>query len=206
MNIVFDLDGTLIDSKLRLFRLFEFLAPDSTLSYDEYWSFKKNEISNEWILASLFGFDEKSIKEFDTQWMALIESPQYLQLDRNFAGIEVSLGNLQQRANLHLCTDRQLRQPVLDQLENLNLLQFFEQTLVTEKRVSKGELIVANIPDLSSNDWMVGDTGHDMLVGKSLNMKTCAVLSGFLSREVLCEYHPTDIRESVVNLFPSFGG
>jgi len=201
VNIVFDLDGTLIDSRLRLYRLFQHLAPDSPLSYDQYWAFKQNKISNETILSSELGHDQDQIGRFVAQWMTLIESPTYLTLDGNFAGIHATLTGLQQQADLHVCTARQLRQPVLEQLGDLNLLQFFKQVLVTEQKYSKESLIAARVASLNSQDWLVGDTGRDIQVGKLLNMKTCAVLSGFLSRESLQSYDPDLILDSVVNFF-----
>lgn len=199
MNIVFDLDGTLINSKLRLYRLFQHLAPDSSLSYERYWALKQNKISNETILSSELGYDQDQIERFVVQWMSLIESPPFLELDSNFIGIHVILKNLQKLADLHVCTARQLRQPLLDQLASLDLLQFFKQVLVTEQKHSKESLIVAHVADLSSQDWFVGDTGKDIQVGKLLNMKTCAVLSGFLSKEKLESYAPDLILDSVID-------
>ena len=199
MNMVFDLDGTLIDSKLRLYRLFQHLATDSTLSYEQYWAFKQKKISNDKLLSSLFGFSEKQITEFTTRWMSLIESQEFLALDSNFAGMESALGVLKQHADLHVCTARQRRQPVLDQLESLNLAQFFQHVLVTEQICRKETLIATNIPSLSSKDWLVGDTGKDIQVGKSLKLNTCAVLSGFLNREALIEYCPDVILNSVTD-------
>jgi phosphoglycolate phosphatase len=199
LNIILDLDGTLIDSKSRLYHLFQYLAPVSSLSYEQYWAFKQKKISNETLLSSHIGYDKDEIAGFLTQWMALIESPPYLSLDSNLAGIETALAGLQQVANLYVCTARQLHQPVLDQLASLNLLQFFKQVLVTEQKYTKEALIAANVTDLSSQDWMVGDTGKDIQVGKLLNIKTCAVLSGFLSRESLQSYDPDLILDSVID-------
>lgn len=199
MNIVFDLDGTLIDSKLRLYQLFQHLAPDSPLSYEQYWAFKQNKITNETILSSELGHGQDQIARFVAQWMMLIETPSYLALDSNFAGIHTALAGLQQQADLYVCTARQLRQPVLDQLTSLDLLRFFKQVLVTEQKHSKESLIAANVVGCSKQDWLVGDTGKDIQAGKFLNIKTCAVRSGFLSEESLQSYEPDLILESVVN-------
>ena len=198
MNIVFDLDGTLIDSKLRLYRLFQSLAAPSSLSYEEYWALKKNKTSNATILSGRLGYSEEQIAGFVVRWMSLIESPSFLALDSNFEGIHAGLGALQRNADLHVCTARQLREPVVEQLLSLNLLQFFEQVLVTEHKRTKESLILANIANLSSNDWIVGDTGKDIQVGKSLNIRTCAVLSGFLNRQVLRSYGPNLVLDSVI--------
>ena len=54
MNLIFDLDGTLIDSRLRLYKLFQQLVPTSELTYQDYWAFKQENVSNEDILIKEF--------------------------------------------------------------------------------------------------------------------------------------------------------
>jgi phosphoglycolate phosphatase len=202
VNIVFDLDGTLINSKLRLYRLFQTLATETSLSYEEYWVLKKAKTSNSTILSSHLGYDEAQIADFLAQWMSLIEAPSFLALDSNFEDIHSALGALRRGADLHICTARQLRESVMQQLVGLNLLSYFDQVLVTERKYSKEALISANVANLSANDWLVGDTGKDIQVGKSLNMKTCAVLSGFLNESVLKGYGPNLILDSVIAFRP----
>lgn len=200
MNMVFDLDGTLIDSRLRLYRLFQNLVPDSPFSYEQYWTLKQKKISNETILLSILGKEESQVMRFVAQWMALIESPSYLAYDKKFVDIHTALTRFQQQADLYVCTARQLRQPVLDQLESFDILRFFKQVLVTEQKHSKETLIAAHVANLSSQDWMFGDTGNDIQVGKLLNMNTCAVLSGFLSRESMEDYNP----DLIINFVSDF--
>ena len=199
MNIIFDLDGTLIDSRLRLYRLFQQLAPSSNLSFEQYWVLKRNKVSNETILSTKLGQNNEFIASFVSKWMQLIESPSYLEMDGNLPGVLTNLAQLKNRASLHVCTARQLRQPALNQLASLDLLPFFDQVLVTEQKNSKDTLIKAHIRDLSSCDWIVGDTGKDIEVGKSLNIKTCAVLSGFLNRDSLLTYLPDVILDTAAD-------
>jgi phosphoglycolate phosphatase len=189
VNLVFDLDGTLIDSRPRLYRLFQQLAPDSTLTHETYWAFKQDKISNETILAQQFGYTTAAIGSFVDAWMDLIEAPEFLALDSNFPGMAETLERLRGQAVLHVCTARQHRQPALDQLERLGLLGYFSSVLVTQQRHDKQELIAA-IPGLGTDDWILGDTGKDVQIGRALNMKTCAVLSGFLSEKSLLAYQP----------------
>ena len=199
MNIVFDLDGTLIDSKRRLYSLFQRLAPCSELSYDQYWTLKKGKNSNEMILASRLGYDRDSIQLFVERWMELIESPPLLELDGNFPGMHDSLSRLREKAILHVCTARQHHAPVLTQLDRLDLLPFFSKIIVTGQTRSKESLIGTGIPGLGVGDWMLGDTGNDIRVGKALNLKTCAVLSGFMDRENLLAYCPDIVLDSAVD-------
>jgi len=64
MNIIFDLDGTLIDSKQRLYQLFQHLVPASTLTFQQYWQFKHNRLSNELILSTEFSYADPDIQRF----------------------------------------------------------------------------------------------------------------------------------------------
>jgi phosphoglycolate phosphatase len=199
VNIIFDLDGTLIDSKQRLYSLFKRLAPSSSLSYGQYWEFKHKRISNETILKRELAYEDDEVIAFVKEWMRLIETPEFLKLDVNFQGMHETLLRLKEHADLHVCTARQLREPVVGQLDRLNLLPYFRTIMVTEQKHSKESLIAAHVLNLGAGDWMVGDTGKDIQVGKLLNMKTCAVLSGFLSRESLLDYEPNLILDSAVD-------
>ena len=200
MNIFFDLDGTLIDSKLRLYKLFQFLVVESDLTYDEYWHLKQQKISNQAILATRFAYSELMIQSFVDKWMKLIEHQDFLKFDKVIDGVENVLRNLQQQQlSLYVCTARQYQKPAVKQLEDFGLKVFFQQIFVTEQKFSKDELIIDNITNLSSSDWFVGDTGHDIQVGKKLNINTCAVISGFLSHEVLTEYCPDLLLKSVAH-------
>lgn len=198
MHIVFDLDGTLIDARPRMHQLFCRLAPDTGLSFDAYWDFKRAKVSHEVLLAREFGYDAARIAAFVRDWMDAIESPAMLAVDSNFPGMAATLARLQGQADLHVCTARQQRQPVLDQLERLDLARYFSSVMVTEQRHSKQELIAA-LPRRSGADWMLGDTGRDIEVGKALGMRTCAVLSGFLSHASLLPYGADLILDSAAD-------
>lgn len=71
MNIVFDLDGTLLDSRRRLYVLFQRLVPGSLLSFDEYWSLKRNGTGHETILLERFGIESVELDGFLSRWLAL---------------------------------------------------------------------------------------------------------------------------------------
>lgn len=193
MNIFFDLDGTLIDSKYRLYNLFQALASSSQLTFDEYWSLKHARFSNQDILAKKLMYTHTNIEIFTDKWMSLIETPDYLALDTPFPNIERTLKTLSTQADLYVCTARQFEREALIQLEELKLLQYFRKAIVTGQYDSKESLISKQVSNIAVSDWMVGDTGKDVNTGHSLGINTCAVLSGFMSRQALEQYSPTTI-------------
>lgn len=197
MNIIFDLDGTLIDAKPRLYKLFQYLVPSSNLSFDEYWQLKQNKCSHQTILTKYMAYKEHEIIKFQSDWMSLIETTEFLKYDLEIPDVRLALSNLQHNATLHVCTARQFREPVLEQLESFGLSRYINQVLVTKQTISKQDLIKQNVKTLTKNDWLVGDTGKDIQAGILLGIKTCAVLSGFMNEKKLVEYSPTIIVDSV---------
>jgi phosphoglycolate phosphatase len=87
MNIIFDLDGTLIDSKPRLYNLFQFLVPESTFTFEEYWSLKKSKINHKEILISKLLYSEVQFNKFEKLWLEYIELENWLNFDTPFNGV-----------------------------------------------------------------------------------------------------------------------
>ena len=199
MNIFFDLDGTLIDSRTRLYRLFQYLVPTSNLSFDEYWLLKRNKINHFEILTKKFGYTEQAFKVFEQKWLNEIEQPQWLHFDEPFNGVTALLANLSSTHKLYLVTARQFESEVLKQIANFGWEHFFSKIFVTAQIKEKHELISDNIV-VSPHDWFVGDTGMDVQTGKKLGIKTVAVLSGFLNKENLLSYKPDFIINDVTCL------
>lgn len=201
VKLVFDLDGTLIDSRLRLHTLFQQLVPESDLTFDSYWALKRANLTHGEILRHRFGFGSAAVDRFVADWMWLIESPSLLNLDTVLPGVDDALSRLAPTAALYVCTARRRPQVAIDQLERLGILHHFTKVMVTEGVSSKRELI-ASIPDLAPGDWFLTDTGRDIQVGQALGMRTCAVLSGFLSEDSLRAYEPDLILPSVADFHP----
>src|SRR5436190_11085063 len=183
MKIFFDFDGTLIDSKKRMYELFKYLVPESSLTYDEYWILKSKKIDHREILIGRFSYSDERYKIFLEEWMKSIELPEWLALDRPFPGITDVLLNLSRKHQLYIITSRQFPDLVLRQIEDFGWSPFFEEVFVTGQKKEKFELLKNLV--IEKTDWFVGDTGHDIQTGKQLGMKTAAVLSGFLNKEKL---------------------
>ena len=198
MKIFFDLDGTLLNSKPRLYYLFQFLVPESKFTYEIYWKLKQDKVTHRELLAKYFDYTEEDVSNFNNEWMSLIETPEWLLHDKLFDGINPFLNLLKDNNELYVVTARQFEEVVLQQIEDLHLGGIFSDVLVTLQKTEKQDLIRSKF-ELSSNDWIIGDTGKDIEAGKKLGIKTAAVLSGFLNKKRLIPYNPDIIINNVTN-------
>lgn len=196
MNLFLDFDGTLIDSKQRLYRLFNFLVPESTFSFDQYWDLKKNAIGHVEILKNQFKYSDKLINHFQQQWHKLIEHPDWIKYDQPILGVTEKLIELKEKFDLILITARQFNDIALQQVDKFKWTDLFKKVLVTKQKIEKENLILQKFI-VSKDDWFIGDTGKDIQSGKFLNIKTAAVLSGFRNKENLEKYYPDIILKSL---------
>jgi phosphoglycolate phosphatase len=199
MNYFFDLDGTLIDSKQRLYKLFCYLNSDINISYENYWDLKKQKISHREILINRIGYTDSQFLVFQNEWMSEIENKKWLKFDQPFEGMSELLNTLSKNNTLFLVTARQSKRNVLEQIKNFGWLSYFKEILVTRQKVEKYQLILKHTK-VSPNDYIIGDTGKDIETGKKLGIRTIAVLSGFLSENSLLKYKPDYILENAYKI------
>lgn len=202
MRIFFDLDGTLIDSKERLFRLFQHLVPASVFTFEDYWKYKQKKIDHKEILSSVFSYSQHQIDHFQNEWMQQIELPQWLGLDKPFKGVTEYLVQLKKNNEIYLATSRQFEDRALAQLASFGWDDMFTKIFVTGQKMEKEALIKGSFV-IDAADWFVGDTGKDVQTGKILGIRTAAVLSGFLGIEKLMEYEPDIIINTVLDFEPN---
>lgn len=192
MNIIFDLDGTLIDASERMYRLFQKLVPQSALTKNEYWGKKRNKINHQQLLEK--EFPEIDFNEFNREWLSEIEKNYFLKMDCCYKDTIFTLHELRKNNNLYLLTSRQSKKNLFKELEHLKLIEFFDKIFVTEALKSKLDLLQAemniNPGKIRSGDWFISDMGKDIQMGKNLNFFTIAISHGFMSKEKLLEYNP----------------
>lgn len=190
MKIIFDLDGTLICSKKRLHRLFLDLTKVNDFEFNTYWNLKHQGKKNEDILRDNLGFSELEIKNFLKNWMIMIETDYYLEMDSLIPNAEKALENLNENHDLFICTARQSVLQTQKQLKKLSIFNYFKDIFITEQKAHKFNVLSSSNFTFTRKDWFVGDTGHDINVGKKIGVQTCAVLSGFMSKKFLISYSP----------------
>ncbi|MBX9888360.1 MAG: HAD family hydrolase [Flavobacteriaceae bacterium] len=200
MKIFFDLDGTLLDSRKRLFTLFCDLTQQTSVDFETYWELKRSKIGHAEILERHLSYSNSQLIEFEREWFRLIEDNKYLDLDTPFAFTQKVLEQLKGKHQLYVVTARQSKAGAVQQLEKANIRSYFEDIFVTERVKTKSELIFEAFGTLSPADFVVGDTGVDIQTAKELGCKSLAVLSGFRNREIISTYQPDYIGDTITTI------
>lgn len=202
MNIIFDLDGTLIDSSERMYQLFQTLVPQSLLTKSEYLKLKRDKISHKMILEKYF--PDVLFEDFNLKWMQEIEKEKYILLDQNYSDTIYILDKLSKKYDLFLLTSRQSKNELIKELQRLKLEGFFTEFFITKGKYSKKELLY-NYEKYCSGfldnvKYYVTDMGDDILIGNELKLVTIAILHGFMNEVRLKEYYPNYIISNLAEL------
>lgn len=201
MNIFFDLDGTLIDSRNRLFSLFCDLTKQKILEFEDYWELKRSMYDHEFILKTYCNYSDEQVALFNKSWLNKIESKKYLSMDVLFPfTIEVLQELTSHNIKLYLVTARQSTENTRSELSELGINHYFSNIFITNAQMTKSKIIRNFDIPITGNDLFVGDTGIDMQAGKELGLKTVAVLSGFRNRSILKKYNPEYIFDDIRSL------
>jgi phosphoglycolate phosphatase len=169
------------------------------LSFDEYWAYKRKQVGHPAMLRELFGYDDVQVKAFESEWLSLIEQPEWIAYDQPFEGVTELLRRLHGRYDLFVITARQWEEVALQQLSSYGWDGLFRKVFVTGQKRNKCDLIL-DVVVTDPADWFIGDTGIDVETGKKLGVRTAAVLSGFRDRAALEPYGADVILDSVLGI------
>lgn len=196
----FDLDGTLLDIRKKFYALHCDCLSElgvEPLSRDKYWSLKQNGTKEEEILRLLNQTELHPL--YNSHRIERIEDEKYLALDEVWPGIEEELLELKFKANIAIVTLRRNRTNLHNQLKNTGLDIIFENIFNPnmDQFYQSGSETKVNLVRKAFNrrmftGWFIGDTEVDILAGKTLGMKTCAVGFGLRKQEILKLLHPDE--------------
>jgi len=182
--IVTDLDGTLIDYKLRAYKvLLAIVEMDSNEIYslEEYTDDRLKGHSNYEIFRNVLNANLDQ-EHFDLAWAKLIEDEKYLAYDSFFPDTMQWLSNMSQKSTLVLCTARHHRINLMKQLKKFGVDDFFDDILIADANNSKiacMKLYVESANIKNREVHVIGDTREDMLAGVSIGAKLHFVNRGF---------------------------
>lgn len=199
MQLFFDLDGTLIDSLPRMFRLFCDMCPECAMSLAEYGAIKRRRMTQAQMLKEYFHYDDARIAAFHKRWLAEIEDPDRMLEDRPFPGVTELLKELSPGRDLYVVTNRQSAAETRKQLRRAGWEALMHPPLVTEQKRDKIELAASALRRNEAALW-IGDTCEDIKAAKALSIPVIAVSWGVMAPDLLAEREPDMLVDSVEKL------
>jgi phosphoglycolate phosphatase len=190
LTVFFDFDGTLVDVRERHYRTYRSaLAPLGGRPLDPaaYWRRKRRGAPLAEVLAAS-GVAPGRREEFLGRFLAEIEAPARLALDRLFPGAEATLAALAGRGDrLVLLSLRRSPEAFADQVARLGIGELFARVdagrTAEDGRVAKRRLIEA--ASFDGPAAVVGDTEADMGAASALGLAPVGVTTGLRNRSYL---------------------
>jgi len=207
-GILFDLDGTIVDSKeayleaaKTAFQALGQKAPSTQTALEIPKRLEQNQPIDDIIKADTQQFLGVYLKTY----YAITEKKT-----KPIPHVASTLWILQQKAKLAVITMRYVpKAAVLRELERFSLAKYFTHVITaldTHKPKPSPEALIQAVKtmDVQICDCLiVGDSVADIKAGKAVGARTVAVLSGLFSREELAKERPDFILKDVTEL-PSY--
>jgi phosphoglycolate phosphatase len=204
--LVFDLDGTLVNSQYDLgdavnFALFSMAMPQ--LAYEEIPPMLGGGVRR--LLAAAVGTSrDEEINKALVYFNEFYEKNHAVKTDY-YPGVRATLAKFQNRTMAvlsnkpHRFTKAIVQK--LDEEKYFDLVLGAQPELYGLKPSPEGlAKILQKLNIAASKTLVIGDSTHDIQVGKSLGSRTCAVTYGYRSREVLAAENPDVMIDSITAL------
>ncbi|WP_176720291.1 HAD family hydrolase [Methanobacterium sp. A39] len=192
-TIFLDLDGTLLDTSKRHYKLYKDIFDErmpheeSKFSPQKFWNMKRAGIKTRDILPA--SLSNEIIDSFEEEWLQKIEKKSYLQYDEPFPKTEKVLSCLNNEFDLVLVTLRNNTENLHWELSKLDLQNYFKAIICGEGPKNKlVEDYLRGSPD--EKCIIIGDTEEDIKTGLELEITTISVTWGIRSRAFLEDFDP----------------
>lgn len=199
--IVLDLDGPILDGRHRHYACYGRLLEDANatpLPLERYWALKRDRVDRRRLLAESGA--EALYDRFLAGWLATIESPELLALDRLQPGaLETLRAWNDAGVKLALVTARRAEAALMDQLEALALRPLFSAIVATpfaETGEAKAKAFAARLGDPDCRGW-IGDTEVDVDAARRLGVPAVAVTCGLRTAAYLRSLAPDFLFEDL---------
>jgi phosphoglycolate phosphatase-like HAD superfamily hydrolase len=183
MLIGIDLDGTLLDSRMRHVAVLQCVAKANGLFLSEhdasrYFRFKCDGASG---IDAMRQIGISAAEDISRQWIAMIENEEMLALDKLYPDARETLKRQRTQGNAFiLVTGRQNAAAVRRQMTTLGIEEYFRESIVVDPRDrSQAKAAVTRQYGL---DAVVGDTEMDLQWAKDLGVRFYASSFGFRSQ------------------------
>lgn len=205
-NILFDLDGTLIDSKEGIVNSVKYALSHFSISVEkdeELYKFIGPPLRESF--SKYYGFNENDTELAVTKYREFFSKEGMFQ-NALYKGILELLGSLiNAKKNLIIATSKAeiYTKQILKNLKIDKYFSFICGSTLDGSRSTKGQIIQYILKTnnlLCDNCVMIGDKSHDILGARESNMDSIGVLYGYGSYEELKEANATYIIKDVKEL------
>lgn len=195
--IYLDLDGPILDGKLKHYKCYKDIIDKYggyALDIEEYWEMKRNKINRK-ILLEKSNFNA-SYEVFFNEWLKNIELEKYLIYDILKPKVKETLGLWKNfTENLILVTMRQNRSNLLKQLENLQIIYYFDEVIDCNPFIENSKYQALK-NKIFKDAIFVGDTEEDIKTANMLNIKCVAITNGIRDKRFLiADYYAEEIKD-----------
>lgn len=187
---ILDIDGTLVNSKARHYLLMgEILKKRGIeLNAEEFMEYKFNGGSGLSYLTDKLGLSEHDAKAVNDEWVANIESKEYLLFDRRYTDTIHFINTIiKNEDELVYLTARHMRKNTLNSLQLLGLSPYTEGVIIVEPANAKESKknAIGMLAKKGMKPIIVGDMETEYEIGKELGIDTYILNRGFRSKEFL---------------------
>lgn len=203
-GILFDLDGTVINTNELIFQSFEYALENvlhTSLSRDVLRTTFGKPLAQ--IMEEMGGEKAQELRKAFVDYSVSHENDIYL-----FPGVEDALKELKARNIATAVVTSRLYRSALRDLHQFELEKYFDVFITpeaTDKHKPDPEPAQKALEQLGLQPHeaiMVGDSGLDLLCGKQTGCKTAAVRYSLFPMEELAEYQPDYLLDSLLDLIP----
>lgn len=203
MTIYLDLDGTLIDTRLRHCAAHAEAARrygGKPLTPDHYWACRRQGISEAHI--ALLADPDLDADAYQAMRKSLLETPDMLARDIPAHGAVEALARWHAAGHrLVVATMRRDVAALEEQLARLQMAPHLDRILARGHGPGgwsvKRDLISADLAENPGQAIMIGDSEGDLLAGKACNLPTYGLTTGSRTPARLALYSPTGLLNSL---------
>ena len=203
-GILFDLDGTVINTNELIFQSFEYALENvlhTTISRDILRTTFGKPLAQ--IMEEMGGSQAQELRKAFVDYSIAHETDIYL-----FPHVEDALKELKARNIGTAVVTSRLYRSALRDLHQFELEKYFDVFITpeaTEKHKPNPEPALKTLEILGIKPQeaiMVGDSGLDLLCGKQAGCKTAAVRYSLFPEEELAQHQPDYMLDSLLDLLP----
>jgi HAD superfamily hydrolase (TIGR01549 family) len=201
----FDLDGTLIDSSLTIYKTTEFSLNKLGIEFNVSKEDFALTIGKHFIDI----FDEFGIKVNDFEEFITIYKNNYfnfIDFSIPYPEVENTFYQLKKRgAKISLLTTK-MQEQAEKIVSHFNLANYFDLVMgrrngIAHKPSPEPFLLICDELNVKPKDsLLIGDTELDIQCGKNAGSSTCGVLYGYRTRELIEKENPDFIADSIVDI------